>query len=109
MTRRSEEHIEYILGSIREVWLKTPEQRLGQLLLNAITTTDDPLLFYIPDIKLVEAARHFARECEPAVGHDRECPAAIVVRAAVGLRPDELAFGIQADRVAAGDSGGRYP
>lgn len=46
---------EALLAALREAWLRHPEQRLGQLLVNAANPkTPCPELFYLEDQALLE-------------------------------------------------------
>lgn len=49
---------EALLTALREAWLRNPEQRLGQLLVNvANPKTPSPELFYLEDKALLERLR----------------------------------------------------
>jgi hypothetical protein len=46
---RDPAHIDHVLSVVREVWLRNPQLRLGQLLISAAKTTD---IFSIEDMVL---------------------------------------------------------
>lgn len=55
---RAFDDIEDILAALREAWLRHPEQRLGQLLVNAANPkTPCAELFYLEDQVLLERLR----------------------------------------------------
>jgi len=60
--------INRIISLIMQIWVKHPDLRLGQLLVNALGTDDN--LFYIEDIELEKALEGFIvsqykKEVEP--------------------------------------------
>lgn len=55
---RTFDGIDEILAALREAWLRHPEQRLGQLLVNVANPKQPcPELFYIEDQVLLERLR----------------------------------------------------
>ncbi|HYV39299.1 MAG TPA: hypothetical protein VE988_26660 [Gemmataceae bacterium] len=59
---RDPARIDQVLAAIREVWVDDPDSRLGQLLVNAMRTTDPGLdLFTVEDTVLVRKLASFAR------------------------------------------------
>lgn len=59
---RSFDDIDQILATLRQVWLLSPDLRLGQLLVNAANPrTPCPELFYLEDQVLLERLRSPAR------------------------------------------------
>ncbi len=54
---RSPERIPVIVAQLKALWLASPEQRLGQLLVNAMRTQvgePTPDLFYVEDDQLIQ-------------------------------------------------------
>jgi len=69
---RDPKRIKRILKEIERVWIKFPDFRLGQLLVNAVT--DDCCIFYLEDEKLVSLLRDFdsrMRELQREENHKR--------------------------------------
>jgi hypothetical protein len=48
-----------VLARLLEAWKKHPKQRLGQLLWNANSTTNQVDLFYVEDYELLQACEEF--------------------------------------------------
>ena len=50
---RDPARIDVILEQLREVWVKVPDWRLGQLIVNAVKSTEPcPQVFYLEDEEL---------------------------------------------------------
>jgi len=56
---RDPNRIEPMLQLIREVWYKTPDLRLTQLIMNALRSNQDP--YYVEDERLKEALEDCSR------------------------------------------------
>ena len=54
---RDPNRIEPLLQLIREVWYKSPDLRLTQLIMNALKTNHDP--YYIEDERLEQALQEY--------------------------------------------------
>ena len=55
---RDPDRIPLILERIRQVWIKHPNKKLGQLLKDAV----DYLIFYMEDEKLIEKLENFYKD-----------------------------------------------
>ena len=55
---RDPKRIPIILSTIRELWLKAPDLRLGQIIENALLSNDTDL-FYMEDDTLVSRIKDF--------------------------------------------------
>lgn len=50
--------IEPMLQLLREVWMESPDLRLGQIIVNALRPSDQvPVVFYAEDDKMAEGLR----------------------------------------------------
>lgn len=49
---RDEKRIDRILGLIKEIWEKSPDQRFGQLMINLGVFKDSPIVWIGEDYKL---------------------------------------------------------
>jgi hypothetical protein len=69
---RDPQRIDRILADLRAAWLKVPQWRLGQLIINAVDPRADcPTLFCIEDDKIKKKIAAFSRELTKA-GYPRE-------------------------------------
>ena len=58
MRMTTEQHINEVIEALREAWKASPDQRLGQLIINAANPGDPcPSLFYIEDADLLNALK----------------------------------------------------
>ena len=53
---RNIKRIDKTLASIKEIWMKYPDMRLGQLLCNVLR---DPALYYVEDDQLVKSLQEY--------------------------------------------------
>ena len=68
---RDPNRIDYILEQIRVAWHKSPEFRLGQLIVCATAPKNDvPEIFGIEDEQLLENIQGFAKSLENATVYD---------------------------------------
>lgn len=54
---RDPDRIIRILGLVREIWYRTPDARLTQLIMNALKMNDDP--YYVEDDILEEKLKEY--------------------------------------------------
>ena len=60
---RDPERIDRILNQLREVWVKVPDWRLGQLLVNAVNPKQPcPDVFYLEDRELEKLLSRLSKE-----------------------------------------------
>lgn len=66
---RDPDRIEKILDSLKKIWKKCPDLRLGQLLLNAAR---DPQLYYMEDADLITLLKGYYDPAETETSGKRE-------------------------------------
>lgn len=59
---RDEKRIDRILGLIKEIWEKSPDQRFGQLMINLGVFKDSPIVWIGEDYKLENKLKKFLEE-----------------------------------------------
>jgi hypothetical protein len=51
-----------VIDALLESWLRSPEQRLGDLIANAVLDRFVASLFYVEDVALAEGVREFVTD-----------------------------------------------